>query len=670
MRVDAVYFIIIINRSFDDRREVGGKTEKKMFRSLYKAASKAATSLEHSLDTVLSNGPESHGAFVNTDVRIGDKMVRLGRVVAEGGYSFIHIARLPSAGYHAGPQNNNACYAVKRVGLTDEEGRAAAEREVRVLELIKQGSEHDGGGDEGHEHIVRYYGASEWKGYMFFLFDFIDGGTLHERLPAIHQRHHQQKQQPHPTPHHHPHHHHTHMQLGGHRHEDRTTASSSSSSSSSSSAGIVACEILDIFEQIVSAIAHLHACSPDPICVMDIKLENILYDRLSKSYKLIDFGSATTHTYLTGKLSRDDILKLQDYVNGHCTTMYCAPEAVDVQAARGAVVCERVDVWALGCLWYAMMFNELPFDGASVLAITTGLTMGQKGMMKERAEKFGYPEGFIEVVKSCLIDDPTDRADVFAVLTAVRRMQIGLRTERGVERMRKMRRTTSSSKGLMMMLERDLEESAKRVRQRRNKEFGREPKRVDIELYMDMNMNMDNMSQDDDETTTRRTLPYQETAARSRPRSAHASHVAQSNNTWAQAHYSHEQVNHNQTIGVQQQEQHTLFDATNDSVDKNNEDDDDEWGEFTQNTGSNDGSNIGSAATTQQKETSLIDFSDLTTTRHADPEGGRERPEPKRESGGRGAHADDETDFVKLFQMAMPRNAGGSGHISYVTRKE
>lgn len=608
-----------------------------MFRSLYKVASKAATSLEHSLDTVLSNGPESYGAFVNADVRIGDKTVRLGRVVAEGGYSFIHIARLSSG------QNNNACYAVKRVALSDEEGRAAAEREVRVLDLIEQGLNNGDG--HGHEHIVRYYGSSEWKGHMFFLFDFIDGGTLHERLPAIHQRHNQQ-QRPQPTPlhqhHHHHHHHHQHRQLGsardGRRHEDATA------SSSSSTASVVACEILDIFEQIVSAIAHLHACSPDPICVMDIKLENVLYDRLAKSYKLIDFGSATTQTYPTRTMSRDAILTLQDYVNGHCTTMYCAPEAVDVQAARGAVVCERVDVWALGCLWYAMMFNELPFDGASVLAITTGLTVGQRKMMDEQAEKLGYPKGFTEVVKSCLVDDPIDRADVFAVLTAVRRMQIGIRTERGVERMRKMGSvTTITSKSLM--LERHLEESGKRVRRRRNKEFGSESKRVDIEVHMDINMDTDmSVNEMSKEERTRKTIPHRGPAVRA---ACADSHGAQSNGQ-AQTHYSGK-GRHGHAMGVHQQQQEQyesggVLDITNNGVD----DDDEEWGEFTQNTGSNH--NMGSS--------SLIDFSDLTTTKtktHVAKGAGMESRRERQEQRSRnGAHVDDETDFVKLFQMTMP----------------
>lgn len=69
-----------------------------------------------------------------------------------------------------------------------------------------------------------------------------------------------------------------------------------------------------------------------------------------------------------------------------------------------------MDVWELGILWYSIMANELLFDGASVLTITTGLTLAQRTMIDERAEKLGYLKEHIEVVKICLVDDPTEMA--------------------------------------------------------------------------------------------------------------------------------------------------------------------------------------------------------------------------------------------------------------------
>lgn len=40
-------------------------------------------------------------------------------------------------------------------------------------------------------------------------------------------------------------------------------------------------------------------------------------------------------------------------------------------------------------------------------------------MMKEFVEKMGYTNGFVECVKICLIDNPTEGLDLFAMLMDV-----------------------------------------------------------------------------------------------------------------------------------------------------------------------------------------------------------------------------------------------------------
>ncbi|KAI5943664.1 serine/threonine-protein kinase 16 isoform X1 [Manis javanica] len=74
-------------------------------------------------------------------------------------------------------------------------------------------------------------------------------------------------------------------------------------------------------------------------------------------------------------------LALQDWAAQRCTISYRAPELFSVQSH--CVIDERTDVWSLGCVLYAMMFGEGPYDmvfqkGDSVaLAVQNQLSIPQ-----------------------------------------------------------------------------------------------------------------------------------------------------------------------------------------------------------------------------------------------------------------------------------------------------
>ncbi|TVY48997.1 putative serine/threonine-protein kinase, partial [Lachnellula occidentalis] len=102
-------------------------------------------------------------------------------------------------------------------------------------------------------------------------------------------------------------------------------------------------KVQKIFTQLVGAVSYVHNSS----CVhRDLKLENILLDK-HENVKLVDFGFTREYE---GKAS---------YLQTFCGTVcYSAPEMLKGEKYAG----EKVDVWSLGVILYAILCGELPFD--------------------------------------------------------------------------------------------------------------------------------------------------------------------------------------------------------------------------------------------------------------------------------------------------------------------
>ncbi|KAH8159360.1 hypothetical protein CIB48_g8896 [Xylaria polymorpha] len=102
-------------------------------------------------------------------------------------------------------------------------------------------------------------------------------------------------------------------------------------------------KVQKIFTQLVGAVSYVHQQS----CVhRDLKLENILLDK-HENVKLVDFGFTREYE---GKAN---------YLQTFCGTIcYSAPEMLKGEKYAG----EKVDVWSLGVILYALLCGELPFD--------------------------------------------------------------------------------------------------------------------------------------------------------------------------------------------------------------------------------------------------------------------------------------------------------------------
>ena len=125
-------------------------------------------------------------------------------------------------------------------------------------------------------------------------------------------------------------------------------------------------ELLQLFGQVVDAVAAMHAAG---LAHRDIKLENVMMDgstgnrRSRPTPVLMDFGSAGKVLYPIK--SRSDVLRLAETAAQHCTMPYRAPELYDGGVRHGIdepPVDGRVDVWSLGCLLFGMMYGSSPFE--------------------------------------------------------------------------------------------------------------------------------------------------------------------------------------------------------------------------------------------------------------------------------------------------------------------
>jgi serine/threonine protein kinase len=111
------------------------------------------------------------------------------------------------------------------------------------------------------------------------------------------------------------------------------------------------------FSQLVTAVAHVHACG---VCHLDIKPENLLLCKRSGRLKLADFGLST--------------LAENGGVQGtRGSRSYAAPENLQSKAPSGAhSECQmglaydgqRADMWSIGIVLFLFLYGYSPWDVA------------------------------------------------------------------------------------------------------------------------------------------------------------------------------------------------------------------------------------------------------------------------------------------------------------------
>lgn len=107
------------------------------------------------------------------------------------------------------------------------------------------------------------------------------------------------------------------------------------------------------FKQLIEGVSYMHNIG---IAHMDLKLENILVDSVTKKIKIIDFGEA--------RVFRDSLHISTVILNKglHGSLPYVAPEEFEEKEYNP----EKVDVWSCGIILYEIIYNTFPWFKAHI----------------------------------------------------------------------------------------------------------------------------------------------------------------------------------------------------------------------------------------------------------------------------------------------------------------
>ncbi|KAG5682179.1 hypothetical protein PVAND_011547 [Polypedilum vanderplanki] len=165
-------------------------------------------------------------------------------------------------------------------------------------------------------------------------------------------------------------------------------------------------QVLALFSGICEGVRAIHEIG---YAHRDLKTGNVC---LSDSMEpvLVDFGSAAkARVEINGQ---SEAMKLQDEAEEKCSMSYRAPELFQVDSYT--IIDERVDIWSLGCVLYALCYFQSPYDevylkGDSVpLAVLSGKI--------SFPESSPYSETMKELILFLLKINPVERPYIYTVI--------------------------------------------------------------------------------------------------------------------------------------------------------------------------------------------------------------------------------------------------------------
>jgi len=170
--------------------------------------------------------------------------------------------------------------------------------------------------------------------------------------------------------------------------------------------------ILRLFKKICEGVNAMHNAQPAALAHRDIKPGNILLS-LEDNPIIMDLGSV-------GKARQEikgssQARALQDLAAERCSMPYRAPELFSVESF--CTVDERIDIWSLGCLLYAMCFFKSPFDSAYERGDSVALAVMSGNIIIP--ETSPYSPGLHDFIHSMLIVNAMERPFIDDVMKKV-----------------------------------------------------------------------------------------------------------------------------------------------------------------------------------------------------------------------------------------------------------
>jgi AP2-associated kinase len=165
-------------------------------------------------------------------------------------------------------------------------------------------------------------------------------------------------------------------------------------------------QILFVLREIALGIFHMHSQSP-AIAHRDIKIENVL--KFGNNFKLCDFGSASSFVLDPRKEDKVVIMDSFSKFEKVTTSMYRPPEMCDQYSKY--LVNEKVDVWMLGCIFYALMYKKHPFLEAQKLSIINAHYY--------IPDDINYPEKLVDFCRLMLTPNPQYRPTIKDILNYI-----------------------------------------------------------------------------------------------------------------------------------------------------------------------------------------------------------------------------------------------------------
>ncbi|XP_064645743.1 uncharacterized protein LOC135499040 [Lineus longissimus] len=143
-------------------------------------------------------------------------------------------------------------------------------------------------------------------------------------------------------------------------------------------------EILEIFQQMVAAIRHIHEHN---ILHRDMKTANIFLTK-EGVVKVGDFG----------------ISKIMSTADKGANTVMGTPYYISPEMCEGKEYNGKSDIWALGCILYEMACLQKTFEGSNLPALVNKIMKGQFAPVKGN-----YSEDFKNLIKDMLEREPEYR---------------------------------------------------------------------------------------------------------------------------------------------------------------------------------------------------------------------------------------------------------------------